>query len=249
MLFRRVVQTIIQYFQKKSGNEYEEEMRREDMLEAVKRLIPFIILAMFALLCVVGGYSYWDYRKDQELFRSELLYDEYVKNIHQGSFEDAKKKRAQLKNARGMKALLEIEDCARLASKFYKTRKEEKKKMWSAVYSAYENLDNNLHSKSRSQSSMYHFTRFVLAILASEIPLKDSRIDVVKHYTQAPNSFMGVGYAMQAIYQIQKKSVDKNFRKLLNQWEQYTQSWIPSACAIGAESFCSFPSESDSEPN
>ncbi|PPE03772.1 hypothetical protein [Holospora curviuscula] len=230
--FRHAVQNIVQYFRTRSENKYEEEMRREDMMEAAKRLIPVVSLGMIGLLCVVGGYSYWEYQKDRKLFRAELLYDEYLKDIGQERFESAKKKEAQLKNTKEMRKLLEIERCGLTVSAFTRTQdSKEKEKLWSLVYDAYNILDSHLFAKSRAQSSMYHLTRFILAILANDVSLKDSRVSLIKNYTQGSGSFLGLGYAMKALQQLAQGTLDQKF---IEQWERYSQSWIPNACAIGA---------------
>ena len=167
-MFRNAIQNIIQYFRKKSENKYEEEMRREDMMEAVKRLIPAISLGIIGLLFMVGGYSYWAYKKDSQLFRAELLYDDYLEDIRQERFEAAQEKKAQLKNMKEMKELLEIESCALNALAFTQARKsKEKEKLWNSMYDAYTTLDLHLFTKMRAQSSMYHLTRFILAIFAN----------------------------------------------------------------------------------
>ncbi|ETZ07219.1 hypothetical protein P618_200613 [Holospora obtusa F1] len=231
-LFRRVIQIVVQYFQKKSDNAYEEEMRREDMLEAVKQIIPSIVLGICVLLCAVGGYSYWSYRKDQNLFHSELIYDEYVKTIRQGKFDDAKKLRVQLSLCKEMQTLLEIEDCSVKILEFEKNKKsEEKRKEWYSIYDAYHKLDGKLFPTSRAQSSLYHFTRFVLAVLAMEVRLEDPKEDVVGLYTRSQNSFSGLGYGIQALRALEKGVLNQ---KLIDQWEQSSQSWIPGVCAIGA---------------
>ena len=232
LLFRNAVQNIIQYFSKKSENKYEEEMRREDMMEAAKRLIPAISLGIIGLLFVVGGYSYWTYKKDVELFRGELLYDDYLEDIRHERFEAAQIKKAQLKKLKQMKGLLEIETCVLKTLAFTREKTIKKReKLWNSMYDGYTALDFHLFKRNRAQSSMYHFTRFILAIFANEISLKNSRIPDVKHYLQGSNSFLGLAYSLYALDHLRKGTLKPD---LVDRWEICSQSWIPTACAIGA---------------
>ena len=70
-----------------------------------------------------------------------------------------------------------------------------------------------------------------MVIFTNEISLKDSLVPKIKNYIQGPNRFLGLGYAIQALEQLEKWRLDHH---LVDQWERYCQSWIPNACAIGA---------------
>ena len=75
---------------------------------------------------------------------------------------------------------------------------------YSTAYDAYTTFDLHLFTKMNAQSSIYHLTRFILVIFTNEISLKDSLAPKIKNYIQGPNSFLGLGYAIKALEQLEK---------------------------------------------
>lgn len=236
MAFRHSIQHMFSYFRKNTSDAYEQEMRREDMVEALKNLAPLAAVAVVALLISLAGYSYWSYRKDVRLFRSELLYDQYVHDLQENHVPEAKTKYAHLVETHEMQKLLKIESAMIATKDFYEhvqPQEKEKHAQWKKICEVYEALDAALFAKSRHQTSLYSLTRFILASTAIDCGVEDQKIrKEIEGYAVTPGAFSGLAHALQVSQAIQSKKLTVD---MLATWQKISQTWIVFGCALGAQ--------------
>jgi hypothetical protein len=234
--FRDSIQHIVSYFRKNTSDVYEQEMRRQDMMEALKNFAPLAVVGVVVLLGSLGGYSYWSYRKDVRLFRSELLYDQYIRDLQEDRVAEAKKKHAQLVKTHEMKKLLKIES-AMVSTKDFRDHVQPQKKakyaQWKKLCETYEALDATLFAKSRHQTALYSLTQFILAATALDFGVEDPKMrKEIEGYALTPGAFSGLAHALQVSHAIQSKKLTVD---MLSAWQKISQTWIVFACALGAQ--------------
>jgi len=231
----RFLKKFLDYFPGRSSNAYEQQMRREDTMELVKQWIPFVIGGIVCLLCSVSVYSYWTYRQDKNLFQEEILYDQYIKDVENGRISEAKEEQSALKVSHHMGALMDIEATSLAVSTQVKAlvESQHQKTDWKKICAAYRDLDGRLFPKNREQTSLYHVTQFLLAVLAVDHAVNDAKMTkAMQNYLQGKSSFSSLVYGIQALQQLASGSAEI---KALEQWETASGSWIASACIMGAE--------------
>jgi hypothetical protein len=234
--FRDSIQHIVSYFRKNTSDAYEQEMRREDMMEALKSFAPLAAVGVVVLLVSLATYSYWSYRKDLRLFRSEVLYDQYIRELQEDRIAEAKTKHAQLVKTDEMKKLLQIESAMVSTKEFRKHVQPQKKAshaQWKKLCETYEALDGTLFAKSRHQTALYSLTRFILAAAALDFGVEDAKMrKEIEGYALTPGPFSGLAHALQVSHAIQSKKLTVD---MLVAWQKIRPTWIVFACALGAQ--------------
>ena len=233
MAFRDSIQNIISYFRKNTSDAFEQEMRREDMIEALKNFAPFAAAGIVVLLIGLAGYSYWSYRNDVELLKCELLYDEYVRDLKAERTTEAEKKYAKLVKAGKMDTLLKIEATTLEAKAFQEHRQSTKNStqdQWQKLCNAYDALDAALFPKSRHRSALYQLNQFILAGAAIDHGVEDQKMQKeIKECIRVPGAFSGLAHALQIAHAIQSKTLTVN---MLSAWQKAHRTWIIFACAL-----------------
>lgn len=208
-------------------DEIYEAIKREDFFKRLRRYVPFIILAIIAILVGTGGYAWWKHRYEAHLYHQEKQYEVFLGAVQSHKFAEAQRLLQEGKlTQKGFALLATLQEGTLIQEEFRLTHT---KRSLEALKQLYQRV------LTQNNPALEGLVRTATLLITLGTPFQPSMEDL--HSFMAPtHSWHEMGMLCQALDAYLHK--DKiAMQTHLIQWEQEAPpplKWLPIYCAIGA---------------
>lgn len=214
-------------------DEIHEELKREDLLRKVWRILPFVLLVSILTLLGVGIVTWNDYQTEKALYQTERQYNAAVKKVQNKAFQEAKTQFEPLVSRKdGMGFLASLYKMALLQEQFQETASEA---AWEALYTTY-TQNCTLYAADGGITNLLWAS---LAFAGLDSQKKDAKIQQKLKEFEAPNQTWNAVGAMYGALEAYLDNAPKRIQSTFHRWEKSVSPrahvyWLPLYCSIGA---------------
>jgi hypothetical protein len=208
-----------------------EEMKEEDFLMRLKRLLPLMVLGASVVLVGAGVYTVLESRRESSLYKAEKIYAQALKAAEEGQWKEAEAKFSEIKDQPQMAFLVALH-LSRFSQKNFALMHFQED--WQKIKKNYATMEKRFFPHSMNNGAFHNFSTMAMMYLTLDKGLEDKSLESrLAFCLQEKHAFRGLALGSQALRAFLEHQ--ENAPQAMSTWEKKeSDGWIPTYCALGA---------------